>query len=114
MPDGACALSSLHRTCRPGKRSATGHGSPVRLRAYPIRAILLAILDLGSAQNPHVLRVRSGFCALSVSKLAAPITPGGIGSYSINFNNGDRHNNIPYNRISQVFRPRNFSSCATL
>ncbi|RXO42366.1 hypothetical protein D0525_12940 [Salmonella enterica] len=50
------------------------------LRAYPIRAILLAILVLGSAQNPHVLRVRSGFCALSVSKLAAPITPGGIGS----------------------------------
>ncbi|EBX5572968.1 hypothetical protein DSN37_23535 [Salmonella enterica subsp. enterica serovar Kuessel] len=49
-------------------------------RAYPIRAILLAILDLGSAQNPHVLRVRSGFYALSVSKLAAPITPGGIGS----------------------------------
>ncbi|MIG47101.1 L-asparaginase [Salmonella enterica] len=42
------------------------------LRAYPSRAILLAILDLGSAQNPHVLRVRSGFCALSVSKLAAP------------------------------------------
>ncbi|EBK3279925.1 hypothetical protein CKH23_03545 [Salmonella enterica] len=35
---------------------------------------------LGSAQNPHVLRVRSGFSALSVSKLAAPITPGGIGS----------------------------------
>ncbi|ECF6984681.1 L-asparaginase, partial [Salmonella enterica subsp. enterica] len=27
-------------------------------------AILLAILVLGSAQNPHVLRVRSGFCAL--------------------------------------------------
>ncbi|EBH8755553.1 L-asparaginase [Salmonella enterica subsp. enterica] len=45
-----------------------------------MRAILLAILDLGSAQNPHVLRVRSGFYALSVSKLAAPITPGGIGS----------------------------------
>ncbi|APZ58159.1 hypothetical protein AW74_18450 [Salmonella enterica subsp. enterica serovar Montevideo str. CDC 2011K-1674] len=45
-----------------------------------MRAILLAILDLGSAQNPHVLRVRSGFCALSVSKLAAPITPNGIGS----------------------------------
>lgn len=51
-----------------------------RLSAYPIRAILLAILDLDSAQNPHVLRVRSGFCALSVSKLAAPITPTGIGS----------------------------------
>ncbi|EAA7368505.1 hypothetical protein DPD06_14465 [Salmonella enterica subsp. enterica serovar Fresno] len=48
------------------------------LRAYPIRAILLAILVLGSAQNPHVLRVRSGFCALSVSKLAA-----GIGSKTI-------------------------------
>ncbi|EDY3052872.1 hypothetical protein GOQ86_004391, partial [Salmonella enterica] len=28
---------------------------------------------------------RSGFCALSVSKLAAPITPGGIGSKSILF-----------------------------
>ncbi|EAA7292572.1 hypothetical protein KU53_22490 [Salmonella enterica subsp. enterica] len=52
-------------------------------RAYPIRAILLAILVLGSAQNPHVLRVRSGFCALSVSKLAAPITPGGIGPKTI-------------------------------
>ncbi|APV65837.1 hypothetical protein SEEHRA35_012765 [Salmonella enterica subsp. enterica serovar Heidelberg str. SARA35] len=38
-------------------------------------------MELGSAQNPHVLRVRSGFCALSVSKLAAPITPTGIGSY---------------------------------
>ncbi|OVU38910.1 hypothetical protein BME18_06750 [Klebsiella michiganensis] len=52
------------------------------LRAYPIRAISLAILDLGSARNPHVLRVRSGFSALSVSKLAAPITPTGIGSKS--------------------------------
>ena len=50
------------------------------LRAYPIRAISLAILDLGSVRNPHVLRVRSGFTALSVSKLAAPITPNGIGS----------------------------------
>ncbi|AXR36464.1 hypothetical protein COO54_08015 [Salmonella enterica subsp. enterica] len=45
-----------------------------------MRAILLAIFGLDSAQNPHVLRVRSGFCALSVSKLAVPITPGGIGS----------------------------------
>ncbi|NAT79632.1 hypothetical protein CWD78_19705 [Dickeya dadantii] len=66
--------------------------------------MLLAILDLGSARNPHVLRVRSGLlaalarwagqsalsvqhalhvvCALSVSKLAAPITLGGPGSYS--------------------------------
>ncbi|ATY91766.1 DNA metabolism protein [Pectobacterium atrosepticum] len=30
------------------------------------------------ANNPHVLRVRSGFCALSASKLAAPITPTGM------------------------------------
>ncbi|RYC40042.1 DNA metabolism protein [Pectobacterium zantedeschiae] len=30
--------------------------------------------------NPHVLRVRSGFCALSESKLSAPITPSRIGS----------------------------------
>ncbi|MBW5994178.1 hypothetical protein CF038_16180 [Klebsiella michiganensis] len=52
------------------------------LRAYPIRTISLAILDLGSARNPHVLHVRSGFSALSVSKLAAPITPTGIGSKS--------------------------------
>ncbi|ACY88081.1 hypothetical protein B5D72_07920 [Salmonella enterica subsp. enterica serovar Typhimurium] len=42
---------------------------------------------LGSAQNPHVLRVRSGFCALSVSKLAAPITPTGIGSKAKNQKN---------------------------
>ncbi|MCC8466816.1 hypothetical protein, partial [Photorhabdus bodei] len=36
------------------------------LTAYLNRAILFAILNLGSAQNPHVLRVRSGFSALSV------------------------------------------------
>ncbi|TLV23837.1 hypothetical protein FE839_00145 [Klebsiella indica] len=41
---------------------------------------MLVILNLGSAQNPHVLRVRSGSSALAVFKLAAPITPGGIGS----------------------------------
>ncbi|ASO43599.1 DNA metabolism protein [Salmonella enterica subsp. enterica serovar Brancaster] len=35
----------------------------------------------GSAQNPHVLRVRSGFCTLANPKLASTITPGGIGSY---------------------------------
>ncbi|TDT60821.1 hypothetical protein DFO53_2461 [Enterobacter sp. AG5470] len=29
----------------------------------------------GSARNPHVLHVRSGFCALSVPKLTATITP---------------------------------------
>ncbi|AYH46983.1 hypothetical protein B6N31_04270 [Dickeya fangzhongdai] len=46
-----------------------------RLRTYPNRAILLAILNPGSARTPHVLRVRSGFCALPVSKLAAPMTP---------------------------------------
>ncbi|PHZ29287.1 L-asparaginase [Yersinia bercovieri] len=41
-----------------------------------VQAILFAILNLGSARNPHVLCVRSGFCALSASKLAATITPG--------------------------------------
>lgn len=39
------------------------------------RAILLATLNAGSARNPHVLYVRSGYCALSVSKLTATITP---------------------------------------
>ncbi|EBK0309788.1 DNA metabolism protein [Salmonella enterica] len=34
----------------------------------------------GSAQNPHVLRVRSGICALVGPKLASTITPTGIGS----------------------------------
>ncbi|EBH8100192.1 DNA metabolism protein [Salmonella enterica subsp. houtenae serovar O:11:g,z25:-] len=33
-----------------------------------------------SEANPHVLRVRSGFSALSVSKPPAPITPTDIGS----------------------------------
>ncbi|ATX92525.1 hypothetical protein BZK40_09190 [Citrobacter portucalensis] len=49
-------------------------------RAWPIRAILLAISNLGSAQNPHVLRVRSGSSALAVFKLSAPITPNDPGS----------------------------------
>ncbi|THE42888.1 DNA metabolism protein [Citrobacter murliniae] len=31
-------------------------------------------MNPGSARHPHVLRVRSGGCALSVSKLASPIT----------------------------------------
>ena len=44
------------------------------LKAWPIRAILLAILNLGSAQNPHVLRVRSGSSALAVFKLSTPMT----------------------------------------
>ncbi|PIJ55340.1 L-asparaginase [Erwinia sp. OLMDLW33] len=39
------------------------------------KAILFAILPLGSARNPHVLRVRSDSCALSAGKLAATITP---------------------------------------
>ncbi len=52
----------------------------IKLTAYPNRAILFAILNLGSAQNPHVLRVRSGFSALSVFKLSATITPIEIGS----------------------------------
>ncbi|PRD14973.1 L-asparaginase [Pantoea coffeiphila] len=40
------------------------------------QAILLAILHPGSAHNPHVPGVRSGYCALAVSKLSATITPG--------------------------------------
>ena len=39
------------------------------------QAILFAILRPGSAQNPHVLRVRSGFSALSGLKLPSTITP---------------------------------------
>ncbi|GJL48267.1 hypothetical protein TUM17580_43260 [Citrobacter farmeri] len=39
------------------------------------QAILFVILNLGSARNPHVLRVRSGSCALSVFKLPATMTP---------------------------------------
>ncbi|TXL77397.1 hypothetical protein D9O29_15695 [Pantoea vagans] len=35
---------------------------------------LLARLRLGSARHPHVLRVRSGGCALSARNLAAPPT----------------------------------------
>ncbi|PHH13668.1 hypothetical protein CRX54_09025 [Klebsiella oxytoca] len=50
------------------------------IKSLSIRAILLTILNQGSAQNPHVLRVRSGSSALSVFKLPAPITPTGIGS----------------------------------
>ncbi|MBG6244481.1 DNA metabolism protein [Candidatus Symbiopectobacterium sp. 'North America'] len=37
------------------------------------------MLAPGSARNPHVLRVSSGFCAPYVTKLAAPMTPTGIG-----------------------------------
>ncbi len=39
------------------------------------QAILLAILPPSSAPNPHVLRVRCGWCALAEGKLAATITP---------------------------------------
>lgn len=46
------------------------------LRTHPIGAIW----DLGSAQNPYAFRVRAGFCVLSSFKLAALITPVGIGS----------------------------------
>ncbi|ECE6310547.1 DNA metabolism protein [Salmonella enterica subsp. enterica] len=35
---------------------------------------------MGSARNPHAVRVRSRFSALSVFKLSAPVTPIGIGS----------------------------------
>ncbi|HCN97509.1 MAG TPA: L-asparaginase [Leclercia sp.] len=39
-------------------------------------------MNPGSARNPHVLSVRSGFCALSVSRLASTITPNGPDSES--------------------------------
>ncbi|AYH50250.1 hypothetical protein B6N31_08265 [Dickeya fangzhongdai] len=42
------------------------------LRTYPNRAILLAILALGGARNPHVLRVRSGLLA-ALARWAGPI-----------------------------------------
>ncbi|PRD17079.1 L-asparaginase [Pantoea coffeiphila] len=42
---------------------------------------MFAILHPGSAQNPHVLRVRSGSCALSVCKLPAPVTPEALFTY---------------------------------
>ncbi len=64
----------------PGKALATPFGEVTFFRACPIRAILLVILNLGSAQNPHALRVRSGSSALALFKLSAPITPGGTGS----------------------------------
>ncbi|ASG45650.1 L-asparaginase [Citrobacter freundii] len=37
--------------------------------------MFFAILAPVSARNPHVLRVRSGFCALPETKLTATITP---------------------------------------
>ena len=40
---------------------------------------LLARLRLGSARHPHVLRVRSGGCALSARNLAAPPTALSVG-----------------------------------
>ncbi|APR30182.1 DNA metabolism protein [Citrobacter freundii] len=33
----------------------------------------------GSARHPHVLRVRSGGCALVAPKLAVPIAPSPVG-----------------------------------
>ncbi|HBX06545.1 MAG TPA: DNA metabolism protein [Leclercia adecarboxylata] len=33
-------------------------------------------MNADSAQNPHVLRVRSGSCVLAAPKLAAPMPPG--------------------------------------
>ncbi|WP_219928045.1 hypothetical protein, partial [Salmonella enterica] len=50
---------------------------------FPIWAFFVAFLVVGCGDIVEVLRVRSGFCALSVSKLAAPITPGGIVSKTI-------------------------------
>ncbi|HBH63663.1 MAG TPA: L-asparaginase [Erwinia persicina] len=42
---------------------------------------MFVILNPVSAQNPHVRRVRSGSCALSVFKLPAPVTPMGLFQY---------------------------------
>ncbi|OQV34715.1 L-asparaginase [Serratia nematodiphila] len=39
------------------------------------QAILLASLPPGRAPNPHVLRVRCGWCVLAEGKPAATITP---------------------------------------
>ncbi|AVM05677.1 hypothetical protein C3736_06810 [Escherichia coli] len=50
---------------------------------YVHQAILFVILAPGSARNPHVLCVRSGFSALFVSKLTATITPVEPSSYSL-------------------------------
>ncbi|NDO79389.1 hypothetical protein CJP72_00990 [Citrobacter sp. NCU1] len=52
-------------------------GSPANCLTQ--QAILFAILALGSAHNPPVLRVRSGCSALSMPKLAATMTPVGTG-----------------------------------
>ncbi len=43
------------------------------------QAILFAILNPGQCSNSSRTSVRSGFCALSVFKLAATITPDGPG-----------------------------------
>ncbi|TKU44320.1 hypothetical protein FDW94_13550 [Citrobacter sp. wls757] len=45
-----------------------------RRKANNSRTILLVILGPGSARHPHVLRVRSGGCALAGPKLTSPIT----------------------------------------
>ncbi len=49
------------------------------LRALVHRPGLLVRLWLGSARHPHVLRVRSGGCALSARNLPAPPTALSIG-----------------------------------
>ncbi|STH69423.1 putative lipoprotein [Escherichia coli] len=49
------------------------------LTAYPIRLFLFVSSAPGSARNLHVRYVRSGFSALSMSRLSATITPTGIG-----------------------------------
>nr|MDM8763276.1 hypothetical protein [Escherichia coli] len=57
-----------------------GYLNSITAKSLVHQAILFAILRPGSAQNPHVLRVRSGFSALSGLKLPSTITPGGPGS----------------------------------
>ncbi|POT54956.1 hypothetical protein C3432_23975 [Citrobacter amalonaticus] len=58
------------------------------LRSWPI-GYFTCHLNLGNARHPHVLRVRSGCCGLSVFKLPAPITPGGSVSNLSNYKNSE-------------------------
>ncbi|OOB87158.1 hypothetical protein BZY71_09895 [Leclercia adecarboxylata] len=57
-------------------RFGLDHSHNILYSLTPLQAILLAVLNADSAQNPHVLYVRSGSCVLAAPRLAAPITPG--------------------------------------
>ncbi|EAT1637149.1 hypothetical protein EKF56_01780 [Salmonella enterica] len=51
MPDGGCALSSLHRTCSPGKRSATGQCSKSSRTTCTLRFLRAVRVQTGCANN---------------------------------------------------------------